>query len=402
MHQVVSEKPYRFVPPYHGRFWATLLQLYLRRYLDRTWGIASVECRGTDRLRRSLAAGHGILLAPNHPRDCDPLVLGALSREVRWPFFAVASWHLFMHGGPRAWLLRRMGAFSIYREGMDRQALNAAIDILEHARRPLVIFPEGAISRTNDRLNALMDGVGLIARTAARKRAKATPAGNVVVHPVALKYFFEGDLERTAGAVLDDIEARLTWQRRPGTPLVERIVTVGSALLSLKEIEHLGAPQTGDLWDRLARLIDALLVPLEQEWLGGERESTVVARVKRLRSAILPDLVKGDIPEDEKDRRWRQLADCYLAQQLSFYPPDYIRSCPSAERILETVERFEEDLTDKARPHRPMRVVIEVGEAIDVSPERDRKAETDPLIEELEACLRTMLASLADEGRRSP
>jgi hypothetical protein len=179
--------------------------------------------------------------------------------------------------------------------------------------------------------------------------------------------------------------------------LVDRIVNAGGALLTLKEIEHLGAPQTGELWDRLARLIDALLVPLEQEWTGGERELTVIARVKRLRSAILPDLVKGDIAEDEKDRRWRQLAKCYLAQQLSLYPPDYIRGSPSPERILETVERFEEDLTDKSRAHRPMRAIIEVGEALDVSPERDRKAAADNLIEALDLRLRTMLASLADE-----
>jgi 1-acyl-sn-glycerol-3-phosphate acyltransferase len=397
MHQLVSDKPYRFVPPYHGRWWVAVLRPFLRRYLDRTWGIESVECRGVERLRQSLAAGHGVLLAPNHPRDCDPLVLGELSREVGQPFFAVASWHLFMNGGWQAWLLRRMGAFSIYREGMDRAALNAAIDILEQGRRPLVIFPEGAVSRTNDRLNSLLDGVALIARSAAKKRAKAAPPGKVVLHPVALKYRFRGDLEATVNPVLDEIEARLTWRPRPGTPLVERIVKAGGAILTLKELEHLGAPQAGPLGERITRLIDALLAPLEREWTRGEAEPSVVARVKRLRTAIVPDLVKGDIPEEEKDRRWRQLADCYLAQQLSFYPPDYIRSRPTAERILETVERFEEDLTDKARAHRPLAAVIEVGPAIEVSPERDRKAETDPLMEALDGQLRAMIAALADE-----
>ncbi len=50
-------------------------------------------------------------------------------------------------------ILRQVGAFSVYREGMDRDALKCAIQILVDARRPLVLFPEGVISRSNDRLH---------------------------------------------------------------------------------------------------------------------------------------------------------------------------------------------------------------------------------------------------------
>ena len=65
--------------------------------------------------------------------------------------------------------------------------------------------------------------------------------------------------------------------------------------------------------------------------------------------------------------------------------------------MLETVERFEEDLTDAARVHRPMRVVIQVGEAMEVSPVRDRTAGEDPLMLQLEERLRTMIAVLTAE-----
>ena len=60
-------------------------------------------------------------------------------------------------------------------------------------------------------------------------------------------------------------------------------------------------------------------------------------------------MVAGDIAADERKRRWRQLADLYLAQQLACYPPDYIRPDPRPDRMLETVIRFEEDLTDQSR-----------------------------------------------------
>ena len=38
---------------------------------------------------------------------------------------------------------------------------------------------------------------------------------------------------------------------------------------------------------------------------------------------------------------------------------------------LETVERFEEDLTDRIRLHGPIRAKIMIGEAIEVSPTRE-------------------------------
>ena len=78
-----------------------------------------------------------------------------LAREVRCLVYAMASWHLFQQSRFMAWAIPRMGAFSVYREGVDRQAINLAIEILETAARPLVIFPEGAVSRTNDHLHAL-------------------------------------------------------------------------------------------------------------------------------------------------------------------------------------------------------------------------------------------------------
>ena len=53
---------------------------------------------------------------------------------------------------------------------------------------------------------ALLDGVAFIARSAAKKRAKLSPPGKVVVHPVAIKYFYRGDVPRVCDEVLTDIE----------------------------------------------------------------------------------------------------------------------------------------------------------------------------------------------------
>jgi 1-acyl-sn-glycerol-3-phosphate acyltransferase len=397
--KVVITKPYRFVPPKRGTFWWRLFQPALGPYLERTAGITKVDCHGTHRLRESLRAGHGVMLVPNHSRPCDPLVLGTLSYELGQPLYIVASWHTFMQNRLQSFLLPRLGVFSIYREGTDREALKMAMQVTAEAKRPLVIFPEGVISRHNDKLNHLMEGTALMARGAAKQRTAANPPGKVVVHPVAIRYFFEGNIEASVLPVVRDIEHRLTWRSQDHVPLKERIGKIGSALLTLKEVEYLGGPQSGSVADRLERLIDRLLVPLETEWVKGRREKEIVGRVKLLRTAIVPEMVNGSLSESELQRRWRHLADMYLAQQLSCYPPDYLAADPTPERLLETVERFEEDLTDKARPHSPMRARVEVGEAIEVSPERARGSDSDPLMLAIRDQLERMLAASARTER---
>jgi 1-acyl-sn-glycerol-3-phosphate acyltransferase len=391
MQNIVIDKPYVPVPPHRGNLWPKLLSFYAPRMLRKKFRVERVDIVHEERLKNSLSQGHGILLAPNHCRDEDPFVLGMLSKHVGTPFFIVASWHLFMQSRLQTFLLTRAGAFSIYREGIDRTAVNTAVEILETAERPLVIFPEGFISRSNDRLNDLMDGTGLIVRSAAKKRAKLEPPRKVVVHPVAMRYHFHGNIQSAAEAVLDDIERRLTWRPLKGLPLLDRIYKTGNALLSLKELEYLGHAREGELGTRLKNLIDAILVPLEDEWVEGRHDDPVPARVKRLRSAILPDMTKDEIDEAERDRRWKQLADLYLAQQLFNYPPDYVRSNATPERILETVERFEEDLTDRIRVHGPSRATVTVGEAIEVAPTREGRGAGDPLMEQIGQQLRAML-----------
>ena len=391
MEALVFDKPYAFVPPYEGRFWPAALQQVVRWYLRFSYGITQFECRGLDRLRQAHQAGHSILLAPNHCRPCDAFVVSELSRRAGALPFVMGSWHLFMQGRFQAWVLHHAGVFSIYREGVDRAAINAGIDILSAAKHPLVLFPEGVVSRANDRLNPLMEGVALIARSAAKRRAAQTPAGQVVVLPVALDYSFQGDLAAAVTPVLDKIEQRLSWREQRELPLPERIRKLGEALLGLKETEYLGHSQPGPLFERLEKLIDHLLAPIEREYLHGSPETSVVARVKKLRAAILPDLVHGELPPEQRDRRWRQLADLYLAQQLSFYPTDYIGAGSNPDRILETVERLEEDLTDYCHVHPPMKVTASVGEPIFVSPQRQRDTEQDPLMTNLESQLRDML-----------
>lgn len=399
MQQVIIDEPYVFVPPVHSNFWPWILHFYLRRYLRTSFGVHSVECRHAERLQASLAAGHSIVVAPNHCRLSDPLVLGILAKESNCNMFAMASWHLFNQGWYQRFMIRRMGAFSIFREGNDRQAIDTAINILVERERPLIMFPEGAITRHNDLIEEVMDGPAFIARQAAKRLKKQGAAGEVIIHPVAIRYAFQGDLQATLGSVLDELETRFSWQPQHHLPIVDRIDNIGSALLALKEVEYFGEPRSGNPYERAEHLVNELLTRLEADWNIKDSSGSAIARVKRVRTAILPDMIAQKVTPEERERRWRDLAASYYAQQISHYPRDYIlrdkKNLP--ERLVETVERFEEDFTDKIRKHEPFHAVIQVGEAIPVSPQRDRESAADPAMVEVKTQLQSMIDQMAAE-----
>jgi len=399
MQKIFVEKPYRFVPPIRSarlQAWARDLGVFLW-WLKRTEGVESCEVRHADRLLQSVRAGHGVLVTPNHPRTADPLTLGYLARETKLAFYAMASWHLFQTSMIERTAIRLMGGFSVYREGIDRQAIDMAVETLTPAERPLVIFPEGTATRVNDRLLEMLDGISFIARTAAKRRAKQH-GGSVVVHPVAIKYLLRSDLKQMVEPMVADLEKRLTFRPPQGGTLRERITRIGAALLALKEVEYFGEPRSGLLSQRQRDLVERLMQPLEIEWLGKVQTGGIVARVKNVRMKVFPEIARGEVKAEERDRRYRQLADTYLAQQIALYPEGYLEGSPSAERLWETLERFEEDLNDEVRPRARWHAIVEVLPAIEVDGARDRGAETDPMISGIRDSLQKKLDELSEEA----
>ena len=399
---IFIERPYRFVPAFKTSWPQWLLtKLKLHRIsLRHREGVWDCEVRGAEKLRASIDAGHAVLMTPNHPRLADPANMHNLALKAGCPLYFMASWHLFNHGAFTRFMVRLMGAFSVNREGMDRAAIDHAIAILKTAERPLVIFPEGTTSRTNDQLMSLMDGPSFIARTAAKRRAKDNlGSGKVVVHPVAIKYVFQGDIDKTCDAALTDIEQRLSWTPQSDMPLVDRIVKVGDALLKVKEMQYGCEVSEGtSLRQRQTNMVEHLLQPLEQEWLGEVQQGGIQIRIKNLRVKIFPDMIGDRLELAERKRRWDHLERTYLVQQVDCYPEQYLAENPSVDRILETVEKFEEDFTDKCRVHGHLKAITVVGDPIEVSPKRVRGASADPLMEQIRECLEAMLLELQTES----
>ena len=400
---VVFDRPYRFAPPHRGSVWPFFIQKLrlVDWYLKRKEGVVSWECRGLEQLKDSLDRGDGILLAPNHCRYADPLVLGWPARLLKTNVYAIASWHLFNQGRFDGFAIQKMGGFSIHREGVDRQALDAAIGILSTAERPLLLFPEGTTNRSNDVLKPLLDGLSFIARTAARRRHKNSH-GKVVIHPIAIKYLCKGDICHWAQKQLAVLEHGFGWQTTPDLCLVQRTSRIVKGAFVLREVQYLGEPGSGTMTQRRDALIASILQRIEAKLgLEASRE-TVRERVRTIRSEISMQFFGSDaeIDQDTETRFRQDVIAVDMVQELISYPEAYLDVDQVTDtRIVETIQRIQESILGKADCGVPLHAVMQFGEAIEVPVEKAPRGEADPLMEQLKEKLGMMLEKLSCEAR---
>jgi hypothetical protein len=387
-----------FWPARPTRFWKAALAPLRRYYLHRYYGIADVIVEGAEPLRERFGPADGVLLAPNHSHDSDPHVMMEVGRRAHRPFAFMAAWQIFRtHWGIDGWVLQRMGAFSVDREGCDRRAIRQAVEFLSNGHA-LVVFPEGEIYHLNDRLTPLLEGVAFMALSAQRELEKAQSAGRVWVVPAAIRYRYLDDVTPKLEAAVAQLEQRLCWKPRPGSALHERIIQLGEVLLTIKEKEKLGhvCEGDGDLPTRIVRLTETLLKRLESEHLKKTPSAeTVPLRVKALRRHLL--VAWADEKADPVTRQQARAAldDVQLVLQLYSYPGDYLSEKPSVERMAETVEKFEEDIYGAARPKGRRRARVLLAEPIDlkqVAAERARSAAHDVTVRLEEAIQQLMRA----------
>lgn len=398
---VVFDRPYQFIPPHRGNLWPSFIQSLrlVDRALKSKEGVVDYECRNLERLSQSLDRGDGILLAPNHCRYSDPLVFGWPARQAGTHVYAMASWHLFNEGAFDSFAIRKMGGFSVNREGADRQSLETAIEILTTGERPLILFPEGSTNRTNDVLKPLLDGVAFIARTAARRRKKHS-AGNVVIIPVGMKYLCVDDVTDWVEQQLSALEQRLGWCKPSDQRLLSRTVRLAQALLALKEIQYLGHSESGPLPQRRDALIQRLLESAERRLAISVNDESVRTRIRMIRSEVVKRFFGLQVDPMEAARLKNDVVAANLALDLLAYPDCYlIPDQVTDTRMVETIQRMQESLIGKANNSLRLKVVIDFDEPITVPTDRAPRGQTDPLMLQLDNRLSDMLQRLSAEAR---
>lgn len=359
-----------FWPPRPSRFWNAALEPWRYWYLRRYYKIAEVAIDQPESFGQEFAPGDGVLLAPNHSHDSDPHVMMQVGRRLGRQLHFMAAWQIFRpHWGLDGWILQRMGAFSVDREGCDRRAIHQATEILTTGRA-LVVFPEGEVYRLNDRLTPLLDGVAFMALSAQRELTKKSPGRRVWVVPTAIRYRYVDDIRPDIEAAVARLEHSLRLKTPRDASLDERILHYGEFLLTIREKEKFGRSfeTAGSLAERLAQLTESLLARHETEYLNkSPAAETVALRVKALRRRLF-EIWTDEAADDEARRQARDaLDDVQLALQAYSYPGNYISEKPTVERMAETIEKLEEDLDGFAKPKGRRRARVLFGEPIDLS-----------------------------------
>ncbi len=368
------------------------------RHLRRSMSVRHLHFQGLDYLRESLSKKAGILLASNHVRWADPIVVGAMGLQVQQYLYYVVSHHLFKQNRLIGWWLNRIGGYSILREGADRDAIRATVNILTEADRPILMFPEGTWFRQNDRVGQLQDGLGLIVRQAAKQSERP-----ILVHPVGIKYWLLGDPRPELYRRVEKLEHGLGWQPKHGGDVPERLAQIGNALLAVKEIERFGRAQEGDLDERIRRLSTILIGDMEKRYLGKEYDGWYLERIRRLRLVLVRKL--GDLRDDaDASLATRESLDLLLfCENLSAHSHEYLKERPSFERIAETIQRIEETMADRMEESiGELGATLAVGPAVDVrafvAAKRSARSGGDPLMEAVTNGMKNLLHQMLEQG----
>ncbi len=137
----------------------------------------SITAEGTEHLR----VAPPVIIAPVHRSNLDSLIVGTLAGR-RLPTLAKES--LFKIK-PVGWWIAGLGAIPLDRDAADREAVNAARQILDQ-NKPLMIFPEGT-RQTGQKIGELFDGTTWIAAKAGASIVPVGIAGTEAAMPPGAK-----------------------------------------------------------------------------------------------------------------------------------------------------------------------------------------------------------------------
>ena len=195
-----SDKSYRFFEPRPNRCVEAFLRWVNRKFflggashLIEEVVVINPEVVGEARKH----AGKRLLFLPNHPTHSDPPIMIEVFRQLGLPVSFMAAYDIFLQSKLNAWCMQRTGCFSVDREGSDRKSMKEALRILKDGERGLIIFPEGNVYLTNDKVTPFLDGPAFIGMKAQKELGVDHPDFAI---PVSLKVTHSSN---AAGEVVD-------------------------------------------------------------------------------------------------------------------------------------------------------------------------------------------------------
>lgn len=370
-----SDAPYQFFPAKPSRLVQRLCE-QANRYVflpGPNHLVKDLEISGGEGLRELAADGARILMVANHPSHSDPQVMTEVHRRLGLRSCFMAAYDVFLRGSCRAWLMQRNGAFSIDREGSDKQSMKEAMRILKEGQYALTVFPEGNVFLNNDRVTPFMEGAAYVALRVQKELGGDQP---VYAVPISFKMTYRDDVGDKMKQRMDEV-ARMAGiePSRCGDALGE-LREIGLKLLEQRmgECGHPLVGQNGVVGDwrqQFEGCAEKVISTLEGKMnLDSKPGEDLIGRIRRIRGAIHQIRIRGELEVDAgKSRQASGWADeAILAFRTLTYARPYVAEHPTLDRFAETVEKMGEDYTGKTR--RPLGArasLVHIGEPVDLA-----------------------------------
>ena len=410
------DEPYRWFPPKSDGVWSWLCARWILRHnrwvhLGRAQRIERVAVAHADRVFRDREPGDRLLFLVNHPTHADAAVFLEAMRQLRVRVQMMAAYDVFLRSRVTRFVMQRMGAFSVDRDGSDRRPVQQAMATLQRGRYPLVIFPEGNVYLTNDRVTPFQDGAALIAvraQEALTAEEGRDRGARVRVVPVAIRVTHATDAraavaERFAG-VADALEIDADLRADP----LAALRAAGGAAVA-RNLKHRGLdappaafggdpPGVDGLAAAAAQAAAGVLDRLEPKLgLTPKPDATVTDRVRAARRAV--HAVRSDPARAADHAAAHTWADeALLALRLDSYAVGYVHERPTLDRVAETVEKLEEDVFNHMpEPVAPRHATVSFGTPLDVR-ERLVAGRKRQVMADLTADAQAAVQALVDEA----
>ena len=364
--------------------------------------ISRIELSRSDRVAKMREDPDArLIFVANHSTHSDVEVLMEAQRRCRlWGAF-MAAHEVFARNPIQAWVMQKMGAFSVNRENVDRSSIKEGVRIAKDKRYCLSLFPEGNVAFTNEQVMPFLDGGSFLALRAQRE---LKGDAKVYVVPVAIRVTHIKDVRELLRRQLADLVEQMKGEGMEvkiddAMPFHRQLEVAGYAVLC-RGLERRGYEHPGTLesWNEdpnatLEAVTEQILGDLENE-MEIEGKGSVAERSRVVRSQLAKMRLEANGDTEQIDR-WDNQS--ILLLRLQTYGADYLRDRPSVDRCSETLEKLREDMTDiLIRPESTRHAWVHFGEPIALEGQR-----VTELTEQLEGSVGAGLAEFASNSAGS-
>jgi 1-acyl-sn-glycerol-3-phosphate acyltransferase len=356
--------------------------------------------------------GKRVVICPNHANHNDPEVMFAFSNMVGENFNFLAAREIFDYGkGKNGWALQRLGVYSVVRGAVDRESFKTTKTLIAAGKKKLVIFPEGEISRQNDTLMPLEQGVAQMAFWALDDVHKTMPDESVYLLPIGIKYTYRENIKKAIEHSLSKLEDHMGIKRSEETVSpYARLRAVSEKLLSSLEREYAHQPpKDATLNERIDSLRWFILKTVANFMnLKMSEKDSQLDWIRVVRNALddfiyADDETLSDYERKIHDEKANKIRGFYrdLNRVVNFIAiyDGYLRDHLTQERFSDVLDRFESEVFGRSTIRGARTVMIDVGRPVsllELYPDykMNKRATIASVNEDLSAQISTMLETL--------